>query len=56
MTEDIAPTDPSALTRYIETRYHARHREQLPVLAAMAERVEDVHFGDDGVPEGLSIL
>jgi regulator of cell morphogenesis and NO signaling len=22
----------------------------------MAERVEDVHFGDDGVPDGLSIL
>ena len=56
MTEDVAPTDPTALTRHIETRYHARHREQLPVLAAMAERVEDVHFGDDGVPEGLSIL
>lgn len=56
MTEDVAPTDPTALTRHIETRYHARHREQLPVLAAMAERVEDVHFGDDDVPEGLSIL
>jgi regulator of cell morphogenesis and NO signaling len=56
MTEDPAPTDPDALTRHIEARYHARHREQLPVLAAMAERVEDVHFGDDEVPEGLSIL
>jgi regulator of cell morphogenesis and NO signaling len=50
-----APTgDAAALTRYIETRYHARHRTQLPTLAAMAERVEDVHFGDDDVPEGLS--
>jgi regulator of cell morphogenesis and NO signaling len=56
MTEDPAPTDPAALTRHIEARYHARHREQLPVLAAMAERVEDVHFGDDDVPEGLSTL
>lgn len=56
MTEDAAPTDPTALTRHIETRFHARHREHLPVLAAMAERVEDVHFGDDGVPEGLSVL
>jgi regulator of cell morphogenesis and NO signaling len=56
MTEDPAPTEAAALTRHIETRYHARHREQLPVLAAMAERVEDVHFGDKGVPEGLSIL
>lgn len=56
MTEDPAPSDPTALTRYIETRYHARHREQLPQLAAMAERVEDVHFGDEAVPEGLSAL
>ncbi len=56
MTEDPAPSDPTALTRHIETRYHARHREQLPQLVAMAERVEDVHFGDDGVPEGLSAL
>jgi regulator of cell morphogenesis and NO signaling len=56
MTEVAAPSDPIALTRHIETRYHARHREQLPQLAAMAERVEDVHFGDEGVPEGLSSL
>lgn len=48
--------DAAALTHFIETRYHARHREQLPMLAAMAERVEDVHFGDDGVPDGLSVL
>ncbi len=48
--------DAAALTHYIETRYHARHREQLPMLAAMAERVEDVHFGDDCVPDGLSVL
>ena len=40
MTEDPAPSEAAALTRHIETRYHARHREQLPVLAAMAERVE----------------
>ena len=44
------------MTRHIETHNHARHSEQLPVLAAMAEPVEDVHFGDDGVPEALSIL
>ena len=48
--------DAAALTHHIEARDHARHREQLPLLAAMAERVEDVHFGDDRVPEGLSIL
>jgi regulator of cell morphogenesis and NO signaling len=52
---DVAPIhDAAELTRYIEARYHARHREQLPPLAAMAERVESAHFGDDHVPEGLS--
>ncbi len=52
---DAAPIrDAAELTRYIETRYHARHREQLPPLAAMAAKVEDVHFGDDHVPAGLS--
>ena len=56
MTENRPDRRRSALTRHIETRYHARHREQLPMLAAMAERVEDVHFGDEGVPDGLSIL
>lgn len=56
MMTDAPLHDPAALTRHIETRYHARHREQLPQLAAMAERVEDVHFGDTGVPEGLSLL
>ena len=56
MAETTPPQDPAELTRYIETRYHALHREQLPVLAQMAERVETVHFGDDHVPEGLSDL
>jgi regulator of cell morphogenesis and NO signaling len=52
---DASPIhDAAELTRYIETRYHARHREQLPPLAAMAESVETVHFGDDQVPGGLS--
>ena len=46
----------AALTRHIETRFHARHREQLPALVALAERVEDVHFGDEDLPEGLSLL
>ncbi len=51
---DPAVLDPSTLTRYIETRYHARLREKLPQLAQMAERVESVHFGDENVPDGLS--
>ena len=44
--------DAAELTRYIETRYHARHRVQLASLVAMAEKVEMVHFGDEAVPEG----
>lgn len=56
MTDDAPVHDAVALTRHIETRYHARHRTQLPPLADMAERVEDVHFGDDHVPVGLSSL
>ena len=52
---DAAPIhDAAELTRYIETRYHARHRQQLPPLAAMAEKVENVHFGDEHAPDGLS--
>lgn len=54
---DVAPIhDAAELTRYIETRYHARHREQLPRLAEMAEKVENVHVGEDDVPEGLSAI
>ena len=56
MTDAVPIHDAVELTRYIETRYHARHREQLPPLAKLAEMVEDVHFGDEGVPHGLSDL
>ena len=56
MTDTAAPEEPAALTRHIETRFHARHRQQLPALAALAERVEDLHFGDEQVPAGLSPL
>lgn len=54
MTETAPIHDAAELTLYIETCYHERHREQLPPLAEMAEKVETVHFGDDDVPEGLS--
>ncbi len=53
MADAASPLDAVELTRRIETRYHARHREQLPVLAKLAEMVEDLHFGDEGVPDGL---
>lgn len=44
------------LTRHIETRYHARHREQLPTLIRLAEMVEDLHEPDRDVPEGLTAI
>ncbi len=56
MSETVPVDDAANLTRYIEKRYHARHREQLPRLASMAEKVENVHFGDERVPEGLADL
>lgn len=56
MTETIPTDNPAELTRYIETRYHARHRKQLPELAALAARVEQVHADAPGVPAGLSDL
>ncbi len=46
----------SELIHHIETRYHARHREQLPSLIEMADKVENIHFGDEETPEGLSEL
>lgn len=52
---DAAPLDdPAELTRHIETRYHARHRVQLPRLMELAEKVEAVHSGDDRAPAGLA--
>ncbi|EPX77160.1 hemerythrin domain-containing protein [Litoreibacter arenae] len=67
MTAQISSTNPelpnaapihdaAALTQYIETRYHQRHRAQLPPLAEMAERVETAHAGDASLPQGLSTL
>lgn len=54
MTQSALPSDAADLTHHIETRYHARHREQLPRLIALAERVESVHADDDAAPAGLS--
>lgn len=56
MAQTASSTDPATLTRHIETRFHARHREQLPALAALAEKVETVHFGDENAPDGLADL
>ena len=56
MPDTVPIHDAAELTRLIETRYHARHREQLPVLAEMSAKVEAVHSGDKNVPAGLSDL
>lgn len=54
MAEDAPVHDAAELTRHIETRYHARHRQQLPELAELAARVERVHADKPAVPAGLA--
>lgn len=56
MTDSAPIDDPAALTRHIETRYHQRHREQLPELAALSAKVETVHAADPDAPAGLATL
>lgn len=47
-----APND--ALIEHILNRYHDVHREQLPELIRLAQRVERVHGGHPQCPAGLS--
>lgn len=56
MTNSAPIDDAAALTRYIETRYHARHRQQLSHLVRLAEMIEDLHEPDRDVPEGLTAI
>ncbi len=42
------------LIEHILSRYHARHREQLPELIRLACRVEQVHGGRADCPHGLA--
>jgi regulator of cell morphogenesis and NO signaling len=44
------------LIDHLLTRYHARHREQLPELVRMASRVEQVHAQHLQCPTGLADL
>lgn len=54
---DIAKDDgPADLTRHIERRFHARHRRRIAEIGKLAEMVEDLHEGDDGVPAGLRLI
>ena len=43
-----------ALIEHILERYHAMHRRELPVLVALAEKVEAVHGEDPNAPHGLA--
>lgn len=49
---DQAPAD--ALIHHILSRFHERHREQLPELIRLARRVEDVHGDRPDCPTGLA--
>lgn len=54
---DAAPVhDAANLTRHIETRYHARHRQQLQTLIKLAEMVEDLHEPYHDLPKRLTAI
>lgn len=42
------------LIAHVLERYHMRHREQLPELIKLAEKVERVHAENPGAPSGLA--
>lgn len=44
------------IIEHIIARYHQRHREQLPELIFMAEKVENVHGDRDDCPMGASAV
>ena len=49
---DAAPL--AALVDHIRVRYHARLREELPRLAALATKVERAHANEPSCPVGLA--
>jgi len=44
------------LVAHVLARYHARHREELPRLLALARKVEAVHAARPDCPRGLAAL
>lgn len=50
------PEATADLIDLIETRYHAVHRQELPELLRLAQRVEAVHKAHPSVPRGLAEL
>ncbi|MBL3555403.1 MULTISPECIES: hemerythrin domain-containing protein [Marinobacter] len=53
-TEPMTQASNEELIEHILTRYHDTHREQLPELIQLSERVERVHGGHTACPAGLS--
>ena len=52
--QDWSGATTDILIDHILERYHARHREQLPELIALAMRVEQVHADHQDCPTGLA--
>jgi regulator of cell morphogenesis and NO signaling len=53
---DPSLADNATLISHIITRYHDRHRHQLPSLIQLASRVEKVHEKHPHCPKGLEAL
>ncbi|WP_443190857.1 iron-sulfur cluster repair protein YtfE [Pseudomonas indica] len=51
---DWRSADTDSLISHILSRFHARHREQLPELIRLARRVEQVHGHRRDCPHGLA--
>lgn len=54
ISESMAQASNEQLIEFILTRYHDTHREQLPELIQLSERVERVHGSHTDCPAGLS--
>jgi regulator of cell morphogenesis and NO signaling len=54
IAETMTQASNEELIEHILTRYHDTHREQLPELIQLSERVERVHGGHTDCPAGLS--
>lgn len=52
--KDWSKATAKELIAHILERYHLRHREQLPELISLAEKVERVHADHPDAPAGLS--
>jgi len=52
--DNWADAELSAIIEHVLTRYHDVHREQLPELIRLAQRVERVHGGHPECPVGLT--